>query len=125
MFLSNSLLHQLDRLHEVPLHYEDEETRVLAESVVPIEKLQARVTTQGAPRELERDLLLIELVQWFKRDFFRWINKPECDACNGKSEIEAIVGEGNTGPTPDETEGLAERIELYKCLRCSKKLRFP
>ena len=29
-----------------------------------------------------RDLAVYELVQWFKKDFFTWVDKLKCDICN-------------------------------------------
>lgn len=28
-----------------------------------------------------QELLLIELLAWFKESFFEWVNSPECDYC--------------------------------------------
>ncbi|XP_022704570.1 peptide-N(4)-(N-acetyl-beta-glucosaminyl)asparagine amidase-like [Varroa jacobsoni] len=122
---NHPLLRQLDGLHEVPLRYEDEETRVMAESLVPIDELQARVATQYAPPELERDLLLIEIVQWFKREFFSWVDNPKCDSCSEKTKVEHIVSPDDICLTSEEKEGLARRIELYRCTACKRELRFP
>lgn len=34
-----------------------------------------------------QDMLILELLQWFKEDFFTWVNTPPCDNCGGKTNF--------------------------------------
>lgn len=34
-----------------------------------------------------QDTLLLELLQWFKEDFFSWVDSPECSSCGGKTDF--------------------------------------
>lgn len=51
-----------------------------------------------------------ELLLWFKRDFFTWVNSPPCEHCGA-----ATRGAGVGGPTADEAAAGAGRTELYHC----------
>ena len=67
-----------------------------------------------------RDLAVYELCQWFKKDFFTWVDKLKCDKC--KIDMTLInVGQ----PTPQESADGAGRVEIYKCPACGVNGRFP
>ena len=55
---------------------------------------------------LKRDLLLLELLSWFKSDFFSWVNQLDCDKCGGKTEAKGYVP-----PIPQEQADGASRVE--------------
>jgi peptide-N4-(N-acetyl-beta-glucosaminyl)asparagine amidase len=51
-----------------------------------------------------------ELLLWFKRDFFTWVNSPPCEHCGAVTR-----GAGVGGPTADEAAAGAGRTELFHC----------
>jgi len=66
------------------------------------------------------DCLMLLLIRWFKREFFKWVNQPNCDICAGKT-----AGSGMGTPTDAENMWGAGRVELYKCSTCGHVTRFP
>jgi peptide-N4-(N-acetyl-beta-glucosaminyl)asparagine amidase len=55
--------------------------------------------------------LALELLVWFKRDFFSWVDNAPCEKCGCKStKADAMVG-----PNPQEAEHGAAHVELYRC----------
>ena len=75
--------------------FEDPVAQAAALSVMPVEKLekQAREKFQAVKakdpslkEELYRDLLLLEFKEWFKTDFFSWVDSPPCPSCGGPSQ---------------------------------------
>ena len=66
------------------------------------------------------EMILLELLTWFKTDFFHWMDKPECSSCRGPT-----MSVGNTTPTAAELTWGGNRVELYKCSRCNNETRFP
>lgn len=34
-----------------------------------------------------QELILVQLLSWFKEKFFNWINDPPCDSCSGKTKF--------------------------------------
>ncbi|EER08395.1 peptide n-glycanase, putative [Perkinsus marinus ATCC 50983] len=109
------------QLYEIPSNQQ------AALSVVPVVELhkkavsrcRALVEEDGSPYYAE--CLLEELVQWFKKSFFKWMDKPECDACGCKN----TESQGTTTPTPDEAKGMASRVEVYRCTVCGSVTRYP
>ena len=75
----------------------------------------------GAKGEVdEKDLFLLELMAWFKKHFFSWMNAPKCQRCDGKTQ-----SVGMAEPTGEDLRYGAHRVENYKCDRCQVFTRFP
>ena len=63
------------------------------------------------------------LLEWFKKDFFTWTNKPKCIKCGvDGSQMEDL---GYVHPNNEEREYGASRVEGYKCKTCRIVTRFP
>ena len=67
-----------------------------------------------------QDMVLLELLAWFKQDFFTWMNAPTCGVCGGRT-----AASGMASPTPEELRWGAGRVEAYTCTTCSRPARFP
>uniref|UniRef100_A0A7S3QU05 Transglutaminase-like domain-containing protein n=1 Tax=Dunaliella tertiolecta TaxID=3047 RepID=A0A7S3QU05_DUNTE len=111
---------------------EDEELQALALSLIPLDELadSAKRTKQlnqqegsnaAGGRVLDvQDYLACELMQWFKRSFFKWVNAPPCAFCGSKT-----TGAGVQPPNQEERAFQASRTEIYCCSVCSSITRFP
>lgn len=79
------------------------------------------IKTMEIPREgLEKiaeteftmeDLLLSELLHWFKHDFFKWVDSPKCGFCCSESTFSGVKS---------STDKRVSRIEVYKYVACIK-----
>ena len=67
-----------------------------------------------------QDYLLVELMHWFKHDFFRWFDCGWCDSCRCN-----MSSKGTVQPTKYELEGEANNVEYYQCQTCHRDFRFP
>lgn len=79
------------------------------------------------PRESEdqyTDNLVKELLRYFKQDFFKWCNMPDCDKCgpNTSQDQEPI---GTDAPKADEAKYECSVVELYRHKKCGNITRFP
>src|SRR5678815_5341009 len=67
--------------------YEDGVLQEKARSRIPRDELQFKAESKmldlGLDEKDLRDLALIELLDWFKNSFFKWVDKPECELCRG------------------------------------------
>lgn len=63
------------------------------------------------------------LPSWFKKDFFKWTNKPACSGCGKRGGC--MQGKGMCPPTPEDSSFGASRVELYACKECGAETRFP
>ncbi|CAH1249563.1 NGLY1 [Branchiostoma lanceolatum] len=118
------------------LLYEDPVLQAKARSLIPEEELRAKAQeklkvleelekeetkTDNSPPPLTlEDLILPELRRWFKKDFFKWVDKAPCDGCGGRT-----TAAGMANPTPAEQMWQAGRVELYHCATCQRQTRFP
>jgi peptide-N4-(N-acetyl-beta-glucosaminyl)asparagine amidase len=99
--------------------YEDANLKRKALELIPVQALkdQARVkyesylsTKDANPFDLN-DFLVIELLAWFKNEFFRWTNQPDCDMCNTNQNVKFKT---NDKPNRDEIPGMAGNVEVYE-----------
>lgn len=63
--------------------------------------------------EQNEEIRLLKLLQWFKEEFFTWMNSPNCPNCSKPTQ--AV---GNATPTPEEIANSAGRVETFTCREC-------
>merc|ERR1719427_2214574 len=81
----------------------------------------ARRTNPEVSEDVYRDILLLELKEWFKTDFFSWVDSPPCPTCGA-----ATKSSGMCVATSQEQQDGAGRVEGYKCEQCRlQEVRFP
>eukprot|EP00051_Salpingoeca_urceolata_P019117 m.275330 g.275330 ORF g.275330 m.275330 type:complete len:344 (-) comp19353_c0_seq3:40-1071(-) len=119
-----ALLQQLVSNHRRMAIYEDPALRAQALAVIPVVELQHRAT-QGEQvidqsHATFRDRLLKELLSWFKKDFFSWVNSLACEQCGGET-----ANAGSLAPTAEDKRFGAGRVEAHKCKACNHTTRFP
>ena len=97
---------------EQVMQYHEELCRMVALSVVPpeIHKINNQVEQLNA------------LLEWFKKDFFTWTNRPNCMRCGVNNNLQEL---GHVHPNNEDREYGASRVEGYKCLDCKIITRFP
>lgn len=68
----------------------------------------------------EEDMLVLDLLQWFKGDFFSWVDSLPCSRCGGKTQPS-----GSLPPSNDDLRWDAGRVENHYCHTCHLSTRFP
>ncbi|XP_062385128.1 peptide-N(4)-(N-acetyl-beta-glucosaminyl)asparagine amidase [Sardina pilchardus] len=68
----------------------------------------------------EEDLLVLELLQWFKGEFFSWVDSLACSRCGGKTQ-----SAGSLPPSEDDLRWDGGRVENHFCKVCQLSTRFP
>ncbi|KAL7976712.1 hypothetical protein Chor_008661 [Crotalus horridus] len=68
----------------------------------------------------EEDILLVELINWFKCSFFKWVDSLPCSKCGGQTETK-----DNLSPNEDDLRWDASRVENHFCNQCKFSNRFP
>lgn len=87
-----------------------------------LDKIYANVDSMPLECEEEySDNLVKELLRYFKQDFFKWVNAPDCDNC-GENDA---TSQGSTGANAEEAPFECWVVELYKCNKCGTVTRFP
>uniref|UniRef100_A0A8C9S0Q2 Peptide-N(4)-(N-acetyl-beta-glucosaminyl)asparagine amidase n=1 Tax=Scleropages formosus TaxID=113540 RepID=A0A8C9S0Q2_SCLFO len=69
---------------------------------------------------MEEDLLMLELLRWFKEEFFTWVNCLPCSNCGGETQ-----SSGSLSPSADDLCWDAHRVENHHCQSCQLSTRFP
>ncbi|XP_060990836.1 peptide-N(4)-(N-acetyl-beta-glucosaminyl)asparagine amidase isoform X1 [Dama dama] len=111
------------------LVYENLALQEKALACIPVQELKRRSQEKlSRARKLdkgtnvsEEDFLLLELLHWFKEEFFHWVNDIVCSKCGGqtKSRGESLL------PSDDELKWGASRVEDHYCDACQLSNRFP
>ncbi|XP_040335966.1 peptide-N(4)-(N-acetyl-beta-glucosaminyl)asparagine amidase isoform X3 [Herpailurus yagouaroundi] len=111
------------------LVYENLALQEKALACIPVQELKRRSQEKlSRARKLdkgtdvsEEDFLLLELLHWFKEEFFQWVNDILCSKCGGqtKSRGESLF------PNDDELKWGANRVEDHYCDTCQFSNRFP
>ncbi|ODQ47244.1 hypothetical protein PICMEDRAFT_15226 [Pichia membranifaciens NRRL Y-2026] len=71
------------------------------------------------------DQLVIELLKWFKEEFFVWVNKLGCSHCGNEDQNQIRHMAGCRPYKEEHYRGKASVIERYQCLKCQKIYEFP
>ncbi|XP_040289093.1 peptide-N(4)-(N-acetyl-beta-glucosaminyl)asparagine amidase [Bufo bufo] len=110
------------------LTYELPELQQKAREHIPVSELKARAQEKlQQARSLEsdttmneEDFLTLELLRWFKEQFFSWVNSLPCSKCGGQT-----VAKGSLTPSADDLRWGANRVENHYCNKCQHINRFP
>lgn len=85
------ILKQFQSLLATISKYESMEAQEEALSVIDLERVYSGATTRNESNNDKgydyTDFLVIELLHWFKEDFFKWVNEPEAPEEYGKPAI--------------------------------------
>ena len=109
--------------------YEDPNLQHKARTTIPIAMLKQKAEERlnyppSGGRNVNEtnldDCLLLELLDWFKKSFFQWVDSPPCDTCGGRTRHA-----GSTTPTPAEEVWGGSRVETHQCDTCGVPTRFP
>ncbi|XP_011695997.1 PREDICTED: peptide-N(4)-(N-acetyl-beta-glucosaminyl)asparagine amidase [Wasmannia auropunctata] len=118
------------------MHYEDPNLQRKAKSVVPVGRLEiatmtkmrdlqkslkldnaeAAASSQFEGELIAKDLFLVELLRWFKHEFFEWVNSPKCPTCSTECTYEDAI---------QSSDPHCSRIELHRCQKCNIVVEFP
>eukprot|EP01105_Mastigella_eilhardi_P019102 TRINITY_DN4478_c0_g1_i1.p1 TRINITY_DN4478_c0_g1~~TRINITY_DN4478_c0_g1_i1.p1 ORF type:complete len:665 (-),score=98.05 TRINITY_DN4478_c0_g1_i1:388-2091(-) len=111
------------KLHHMVV-YEDAALQQRARSVVPVDRLTQHakeLITRPEFQDLpEKEAFLLQLLSWFKAEFFAWVNTPPCTVCGRECK-----GAGVSAPTAQECPHTTRNVELYRCTSCGAVIRFP
>ncbi|XP_044027151.1 peptide-N(4)-(N-acetyl-beta-glucosaminyl)asparagine amidase [Siniperca chuatsi] len=108
--------------------YENPELQQKARSYIPHQQLSSAAEhklkeAKEADPECKlgiEDFLVLELLRWFKQDFFSWVDCLPCSRCGGPTQ-----NTGSLSPTTDELRWGAQRVENHYCQSCQLSTRFP
>jgi len=83
------------------------------------ENVERRERESTNPALSYDDFVVLELLRYFKHDFFKWVNSPSCQC--GSSEV---VNSGIKRPDPSNNPDEISIIEVYRCQKCNQYVEF-
>ncbi|XP_072185742.1 peptide-N(4)-(N-acetyl-beta-glucosaminyl)asparagine amidase isoform X2 [Excalfactoria chinensis] len=117
------------RCEHLILVYENTSLQQKALALIPLQQLKEKAQKKLAQATRldkgehvnQEDFLLLELLNWFKNDFFHWVDNLPCRRCGGQTEIKRDY----LSPTNDDLRWNADRVENHYCSQCQFSNRFP
>ncbi|XP_004377430.1 peptide-N(4)-(N-acetyl-beta-glucosaminyl)asparagine amidase isoform X1 [Trichechus manatus latirostris] len=111
------------------LVYENLALQEKALACIPVQELKRRSQEKlSRARKLDKgtivndeDFLLLELLHWFKEEFFHWVNNILCSKCGGQTRSRR----DSLPPSDDDLKWGANRVEDHYCDACQFSNRFP
>ncbi|XP_020494304.2 peptide-N(4)-(N-acetyl-beta-glucosaminyl)asparagine amidase [Labrus bergylta] len=108
--------------------YENPELQQKARSHIPHQQMSSNAEqrlkeAKDADSECKlgiEDFLALELLSWFKKDFFSWVDSLPCSRCGGQTQNSSSLS-----PTADDLRWGAQRVENHYCQSCQLSTRFP
>uniref|UniRef100_A0AAQ5XR11 Peptide-N(4)-(N-acetyl-beta-glucosaminyl)asparagine amidase n=1 Tax=Amphiprion ocellaris TaxID=80972 RepID=A0AAQ5XR11_AMPOC len=108
--------------------YENPELQLKARSAIPHQELSSAAQkklkeAKEADPECKlgiEDFLVLELLRWFKQDFFSWVDCLPCSRCGGPTQHGSSLS-----PSTDDLRWGAQRVENHYCQSCRISTRFP
>lgn len=105
--------------------YEEVSLQQKALSVIPVVRLKDQASAnltaylsqpptdgqEAAHRFDMDDFVLIELLAWFKNEFFTWTDQPNCTNCNSNEQMFFLKKDM---PNRDELIWMASSVEVYQ-----------
>lgn len=74
----NRLIQEQERVVNV---YNDQDLQDSAREAIPVERLHALAHEETLTRGDFNESLIRGLLQWFKNEFFKWVDRLPCDSC--------------------------------------------
>lgn len=120
------LANTITSLVHLMYRYRDEGSTEKALDAVDLGKIFERLEQREKSQKDEiwgyEDLLVQETLAFFKNDFFKWVNKPQCPQCGKDGDNIELTGmAGPPAINPDEIG----HIEKYHCNVCNIDVDFP
>ncbi|XP_033068713.1 peptide-N(4)-(N-acetyl-beta-glucosaminyl)asparagine amidase isoform X3 [Trachypithecus francoisi] len=111
------------------LIYESPALQEKALACIPVQELKRKSQEKlSRVRKLDKgtnisdeDFLLLELLHWFKEEFFHWVNNILCSKCGGQTRSR----DRSLLPNDDELKWGAKKVEDHYCDACQFSNRFP
>uniref|UniRef100_A0A034V3S8 Peptide-N(4)-(N-acetyl-beta-glucosaminyl)asparagine amidase n=1 Tax=Bactrocera dorsalis TaxID=27457 RepID=A0A034V3S8_BACDO len=121
---NNAFLQSMELQSDAVMQYEDEKLLAAGRALIPIDELTQKASEKliafqeqivvGECKEKEpciRDLLVVELCNWFNTEFFEWVNQLPCRVCGSEeSKLQRTQTEGDI------------RVEVSFC--CGQETKF-
>ena len=124
MINNNRFAIKLQNTYEHVLFYENEQLKEKALEKIPINQLneyakkkfdsyieQMKSNSSNEKHYNLKDFFLLELLSWFKNDFFSWVNEPICEICNSNKNMKF---KHQANPESREVLWLAGNVEVYE-----------
>ena len=117
-------LQQINGLSSIMERYKDPKRLDSVADLIDLGKIYENVDKREQESKDEylkyEDFIVLEVLRYFKNDFFKWVNKPKCPTCHNDGDN--VVTNGFESIPGDDDISI---VEKYECIHCNQKINFP
>ena len=111
---------------ETVMVYENQTQQNKARDVIDYDRIREYASQYRDSGDIDDMAFIKGLLNWFKKDFFKWCNKPKCSNPDCTADTSQMNATQTVAPSPEESyNGWAGRTEVYQCKACNNLTRFP
>lgn len=123
--LEREILQRLQHGCQQLLLYETPSVVAAARRVIDYRTIITYADEYAATHNSSDVCLMHGLMKWFKRDYFKWCDRPSCSNIECGAKPSRMEGAGVVAASVEEQQGWASRTELYQCKDCGTISRYP
>lgn len=112
----NSFLKEIRTMSLTVLNFENRILQNKALENLSSEDIELFTNVNTNNVELNHEKMMLKLMTWFKKSFFKWFDTPTCEFCCSSTKFKGI--------NHDVTEENVKYAEMYECVNCNLNTEF-
>ena len=89
------------------------------------DNVDTKINEVGTENADYEEILVKELLRYFKDDFFKWVNQPDCSKCGKNDGNQRFLRGERANWEEKENDPRCGNVEVYQCNSCGNVTRFP
>lgn len=123
---NNAFCRKIISLLSLMKSYSNEDDQSKALDIILASPIYERLEKEGKSNSSDyTDRLVKQLLKWYKEEFFKWVDKPECPKCGNTEQDKIQRVWGGRPHLKEHFEGQATIVEQYQCQKCKNIIEFP
>lgn len=115
-FTENNFLKEIETMSLAVLNFENKILQNKALENLSSDDIKLLTYGNTNNTELNHEQMMLKLMKWFKKSFFKWIDTPSCQFCCSSTKFKGI--------NHDLIEENVKYTEIYKCVNCNLNTEF-
>ncbi|XBW38746.1 hypothetical protein QEN19_004333 [Hanseniaspora menglaensis] len=89
------------------------------------DNIDLKINEVGTENADYEEILVKELLRYFKDDFFKWVNQPDCSNCGKNNGNQNFLKGESPNWEEKQNDPKCGNVEIYQCKLCGSITRYP